>query len=78
LLLFSPKPSLLSKKVRIRINKTIISLVVLYECEIWSLTLREEHRLSVFEKRVVSRIFRPRRDEVTGGLRGLHNEELHD
>jgi hypothetical protein len=42
-----------------------------------SLTLREEHRLTVFEKRVLRRIFRPKRDEVTGGWRKLHNEELH-
>jgi hypothetical protein len=52
--------------------------VVLYGCETWSLTLREEHRLRVFENRVLRRIFGPRRDEVTGGWRKLHNEELHD
>jgi hypothetical protein len=51
--------------------------VVLYGCETWSLTLREEHRLRVFEKRVLRRIFGPKRDEVTGGGRKLHNEELH-
>jgi hypothetical protein len=44
----------------------------------WSLTLREEHRLRVFEKRVLRRIFGPKRDEVTGGWRKLHNEELHN
>jgi hypothetical protein len=43
----------------------------------WSLTLREEHRLRVFKNRVLRRIFGPKRDEVTGGWRGLHNEELH-
>jgi hypothetical protein len=52
--------------------------VVLYGCENWPLTLREEYRLGVFENRVLRRIFGPRRDEVTGGLRKLHNEELHN
>jgi hypothetical protein len=52
--------------------------VVLYGCETWSLTLREEHRLRVFENRVPKRIFGPKRDEVTGGWRKLHNEELHN
>jgi hypothetical protein len=51
--------------------------VVLYGCETWSLTLREEHRLRVFENRLLRRIFGPKRDEVTGGWRKLHNEELH-
>jgi hypothetical protein len=51
--------------------------VVLYGCETWSLTLREEHRLKVFENRVLWRIFEPKRDKVTGGWRKLHNEELH-
>jgi hypothetical protein len=52
--------------------------VVLYGCEIWSLTLREEHRLRVFENRGLRRIFRWKRDEVTGGWRKLHNEEIHN
>jgi hypothetical protein len=52
--------------------------VVLYGYKTWSLTLREEHRLRVFEKRVLRRIFGPRRDEVTGDWRKLHNEELHN
>jgi hypothetical protein len=52
--------------------------VVLYGCETWSLTLREEHRLRVFENRVLRRICGPKRDEVTGGWRKLHNEELHN
>jgi hypothetical protein len=69
---------LLSKNVKIRICKTIILPVVVYGCETWSLTLREEHRLGVFEYRVLSRIFGPKRDEVTGEWRKLHNEELHD
>jgi hypothetical protein len=54
--------------------RTIILLVVLYGCETWSLTLREEHRLRVFENRVLRRIFGPKRDEVTGEWRRLHNE----
>jgi hypothetical protein len=64
--------------LRIYVYKTIILPVVLYGCETWSLTLREEHRLRLFEKRVLRRIFGRRRDEVTGGWRKLHNEELHD
>jgi hypothetical protein len=50
--------------------------VILYGCETWSLTLREEHRLRVFENKVLRRIFGPKMDEVTGGWRKLHNEEL--
>jgi hypothetical protein len=50
----------------------------MYVCEIWSLTLREEHRLRVFESRVLRQIFGPKRDEVIGGWRKLHNEELHN
>jgi hypothetical protein len=69
---------LLSKNLKIRICKTIILPVVLYGCETWSLILREEHRLGVFENKVLRRIFRPKGDEVTGGWRKLHNEELHD
>jgi hypothetical protein len=68
---------LLSINVKIKIYKTIILPVVLYGCETLSLTLREEHRLQVFENRVLRRIFGPKRDEVTGGWRKLHNEELH-
>jgi hypothetical protein len=68
---------LLSRNVNIKIYKTIILPVVLYVCETLSLTLREEHRLRVFENRVLRRIFGPKRDEVTGGWRKLHNEELH-
>jgi hypothetical protein len=52
-------------------------LYVLYGCETRSVTLREDHRLRVFENRVLRRIFAPRRDEVTGDWRKLHNEELH-
>jgi hypothetical protein len=68
---------LLSKNIKIKIYKTVILLVVLYGCETWSLTLREEHRLRVFENRVLRRIFGPKRNEVTGGWGKLHNEELH-
>jgi hypothetical protein len=63
--------------VKIKIYKTIILPVVLYGCETWSLTLREEHRLRVFENRVLRRVFGSKRDEVTGGWRKLNNEELH-
>jgi hypothetical protein len=52
--------------------------VALYGCKTWFLTLREEHRLRVFENRVLRRIFVPKRDEVTGEWRKLHNEELRD
>ena len=69
---------LLPKNLKIKIYRTIILLVVLYGCETWSLTLREERKLSVFENRVLRKIFGPRRDEVTGGWRRLHNEELND
>jgi hypothetical protein len=70
--------SLLSRIIKIRIYKTTILPVVLYVCETWSLTLREEHRLRVFESRVLRRIFRPKRDEVTVEWRELHSEELRD
>jgi hypothetical protein len=52
--------------------------VVLYGCETWSLTLREGHRLRVFENRVLGRISVPKRDKVTGEWRNLHNEEPRD
>jgi hypothetical protein len=58
------------------IYRAIILPVVLYGCESWSLTLREECRLRVFENEVLRRIFGPKRDEVTGEWRRLHNEEL--
>jgi hypothetical protein len=50
----------------------------MYGCETWSLTLREEHRLRVFKNRVLRRIFRPKKCEVTGGWRKLHIENLHN
>jgi hypothetical protein len=68
---------LLSRNVKVKIYKTTILSVILYGCETWSLTLREEHRLRVFENRVLRRIFRPKRDEVTGECRKLLSEELH-
>jgi hypothetical protein len=58
--------------------KSIILLEGLYGCETWSLTLREEHTLRVFQKRVQRRIFELKRDKETGGWRKLHNEELHN
>ena len=64
--------------VYIKIYRTIILPVVLYGCETWSLTLREERKLRVFENVVLRRIFGTRRDEVTGEWRRLHNEELND
>jgi hypothetical protein len=67
---------LISKNVQIKIHKTVILPVVLYGCETWSLTLREEHRLRVFENRVLRRIFGPKREE-DGSWRKLHNVELH-
>jgi len=70
--------SLLSKNVKIKIYRTIILPLVLFGCEAWSLTLREERRLRVFENRVLRRIFGPKKDEVIGGWRKLHNEELND
>jgi hypothetical protein len=69
---------LLFRNVKVKIYKTIILPVVLYGCETWSLTLREEHRLRVFENRVLRRIFGSKRDEVTGEWRKMHSEELHN
>jgi hypothetical protein len=69
---------LLSKNVKVRIYKALILPVVLYGCETWSLTLREEHKLRVFENRVLRRIFGPKRDGVTGEWRKLHNEGFHN
>jgi hypothetical protein len=67
---------LISKKLKIKTYKTVILLVVLYGCETWSLTLREEHRLRVFENIVLRRIFGPKREEH-GSWRKLYNDELH-
>jgi hypothetical protein len=62
----------------IKIQRTIILPVILYGCETWWLTSREERRLRVFENRVQRRIFGTKRDEVTGEWRKLHNEQLSD
>jgi hypothetical protein len=69
---------LLSNSVKMRIHIAIIFPVVLCGCETWFLTSREEHRLRVFETKVLRRRLGPKRDEVTGGWRKLHNEELHN
>jgi len=66
------------KKLKIKIYITIILSFVVCGCETWSLTWREERRLRVFESSVLRRIFGPKRDEVTGEWRKLHNEELND
>jgi hypothetical protein len=68
---------LISKNLKIKTYKTVILPVVLYGCEIWSLTLGEEHRLRVFENRVLRKIFGPKREE-DGSWRKLHNDELHN
>jgi hypothetical protein len=64
------------KNLKIKIYETVIFPFVLYGCETWSLTLREEHRLRVFENRVLRRIFGPEREE-DGSWRKLRNDELH-
>ena len=69
---------LLSKILKSKIYRTIILPIVLYGCETWSLKVREERKLRVFENKVLRRIFGPRRDEVMGEWRRLHNEELND
>jgi len=69
--------SLLPQNIKIKITRTKI-LPVMYGRETWSLTLREEFRLSVFESRVLRRIFEPKRDEVAGEWRKLRNVELND
>jgi hypothetical protein len=69
--------SLLSKNIKVNTYRIITLPIVLCESEAWSLTLREEHILWVFENRALRRIFGPERDEITGEWRRLHNEELH-
>jgi hypothetical protein len=64
--------------LKIKIYRTIGLSVVWYGCETWALRLRDESRLRVFENRVWRRIFKPKKDEVKGKWRKLHNEELHD
>ena len=68
---------LLSKNLKIKIYKTIILPVVLYGCETMLLTLKEEHRLRVFENGMLRRIFEPKRAGIIGEWRKLHNEELN-
>ena len=68
---------LLSKKLKVKAYKTVILPVVLYGCETWSLTLREVHRLRVFENKVLRKIFGAKKDEITGEWKKLHNAELH-
>jgi len=70
--------SLLSKNIKIKIHRILILSVVLYGFETWSLTLRKECRLRVFENRVLRRIFGLRRGEVTREWKKLHNEQLND
>ncbi|KAJ4450606.1 hypothetical protein ANN_02032 [Periplaneta americana] len=69
--------SLLSKNLKVRIYKTVILPVALYGCETWTLTLREEQRLGVFENKVLRKIFGAKRDEVTEEWRKLNKAELH-
>jgi hypothetical protein len=66
------------RHLKIKIYRIIILPVVLYRCETWSLTLREERRLRVFKNRVLRGIFGPKRDEVTGEWRTIYNEKLND
>jgi hypothetical protein len=80
LLPFGPEPIFSSavEKRKNRLYKIIILPVVPYGYETWYLILREEHKLRVYQNRVLRRIFGRKRDEATGGLRKLHNEELRD
>jgi len=68
---------LLTKHINIKTQRAII-LRVVYGCETWSVTIRKEYELRVFENRIPSNIFQPKRVEVLGEWRRLHNEELHD
>jgi hypothetical protein len=69
---------LISKNIKSKIYRTIILPAILYGCKTWSLTSREEHWLRVFQNRVLRKILGPKRGEVTGEWRKLHNEELND
>jgi hypothetical protein len=64
--------------LKIKVYKTIILHVALYRCKTWSLTVWEGHRLRVYENRVLSKIFGSKQEEVAGGWRRLHNEDLHN
>jgi hypothetical protein len=68
----------LSKNKKIKIFRTIVLPVVLYECDIWSLSLREKRTLRLFENRALRRLLGPKRDQVTGEWRRLHNVEFND
>jgi hypothetical protein len=69
---------LLSKNIKINIYSTVILPAVFYGCGTWSLALREERRLSVFENRLLRRVFGPKRDAITGEKRKLHNDEIYE
>ena len=73
-----PLVGIKTKNIKIKINRTVISPVVLYGCETWSLTLREERMLRVLVNMVLRRIFGPKRGEVTGEWKKRHNKELND
>jgi len=68
----------ISRNLKIKIHETIVLPFVLHGCKTWSLTLRGEQRLRVFENRVLRRIFGPKREKVVRGCRRLHNEKLHN
>jgi hypothetical protein len=70
--------SILSKNIKIKLNRTLILSVIVRGCETWSLTLREACRLRMFKNRVLRKIFQPKKDDVTGEWRRLHNEQLYD
>ena len=70
--------SLLSKNIKIKIHRTVTLPFVLYECETWSATLMEEHRLRVLENRMLMKIFGPKRDEAIEKWSRLHNQQLYD
>jgi hypothetical protein len=70
--------SWLSKNVNIKISRTVSFPVVLYGCETWYVTLREKHKLSVFENRAQRNVIAPKKDEIAGKGRRLSNEELYD
>jgi hypothetical protein len=69
---------LISRKLKLKLYRTVILPVILYGCESWSTTLADEHKLRVFENKVLRKIYGPKRDEITGEWRRLHNEELHE
>jgi hypothetical protein len=73
-----PSSRMLPGNLKVKTCKSTIQPVLLYGCETWSLTLREKHRMRMFENRVLRRIFGPKRDELMRQWRKLHNGELHD